>query len=57
MIRFKNKRNPKIIDLDYGKHASPKGGNRACLCWDENTYSIECCDGSLRAQGIGSTVG
>ena len=33
---------------------SPRGGRRACLCWDTNTYSIECCDGSLRAQGIGS---
>ena len=26
---------------------------RACLCAD-NTYSRKCCDGSLRAQGIGS---
>lgn len=34
---------------------SPKGGRRACLC-EDNTYSIKCCDGSLRAQGIGSTV-
>ena len=32
---------------------SPKGSSRACLCWDTNTYSIECCDGSMRAQGIG----
>ena len=32
---------------------SPKGSSRACLCWEENTYSIECCDGSVRAQGIG----
>ena len=31
---------------------SPKGGRRACLC-EDNTYSIKCCDGSLRAQGIG----
>lgn len=35
-------------------YTSPKGSRRACLCWDKNTYSIECCDGSLRAQGIGS---
>jgi hypothetical protein len=49
----KNYRN-KYIDLSYGKHASPRGGRRACLCWDEETYRIECCDGSLRAQGIGS---
>ncbi len=34
---------------------SPKGGRRACLC-EDNTYSIKCCDGSLRAQGIGSTT-
>ena len=47
----------KYIDLSYGKHASPRGGRRACLCWDKNTYRIECCDGSLRAQGIGSTTG
>lgn len=32
---------------------SPTGGSRACLCWDKNTYSIKCCDGSMRAQGIG----
>ena len=34
---------------------SPKGGRTACLC-EDNTYSIKCCDGSLRAQGIGSTT-
>jgi len=33
---------------------SPKGGRRGCLCWETNTYSIKCCDGSIRAQGIGS---
>tara|TARA_R110000737_G_scaffold285851_1_gene292393 strand:+ start:6 stop:1106 length:1101 start_codon:yes stop_codon:yes gene_type:complete len=32
---------------------SPTGGERGCLCWDTNTYSIECCDGSMQAQGIG----
>ena len=32
---------------------SPTGGNRACLCWDTNNYSISCCDGSMQAQGIG----
>ena len=35
---------------------SPKGKRRACLCKD-NTYSIKCCDGSLRAQGIGRITG
>ena len=32
--------------------SSPKGGIRGCLCKD-NTYSSKCCDGTLRAQGIG----
>ena len=32
---------------------SPTGGERGCLCWDTNKYSIECCDGDIRAQGIG----
>ena len=31
---------------------SPKGGSRGCLC-DDNTYSKNCCDGTLQAQGIG----
>ena len=35
--------------------ASPRGGNRGCLCPD-GTYSRSCCDGSLPAQGIGSLV-
>jgi hypothetical protein len=30
------------------------GGRKACLC-EDNTYSINCCDGSLRGQGIGKT--
>lgn len=33
--------------------SSQNGGQRACLCPDENTYSRECCDGSIWAQGIG----
>jgi len=36
---------------------SPKGGQRACLCKDSNTYSRKCCDGSLWSQGIGSIHG
>jgi hypothetical protein len=32
---------------------SPKGGNKGCLC-EDGSYSKECCDGSLQAQGIGS---
>tara|TARA_R110002012_G_C11510956_1_gene598401 strand:- start:75 stop:242 length:168 start_codon:yes stop_codon:yes gene_type:complete len=33
--------------------SSPLGGSKACLCWNTNTYSISCCDGSIGAQGIG----
>lgn len=33
---------------------SPKGGKRGCLCAD-GTYKAECCDGTLQAQGVGST--
>lgn len=39
---------------DTTYNVSPQRGNRACLCWDKETYSIKCCDGSLHAQGIGS---
>lgn len=35
---------------------SPQGGDRGCLCPD-GTYSVNCCDGSLEAQGIGATTG
>lgn len=34
---------------------SPTGGKRGCACPD-GTYSKNCCDGSLQAQGIGSLV-
>ena len=34
---------------------SPKGGKRGCLCPD-GTYSKECCDETLQAQGIGSLI-
>jgi hypothetical protein len=37
-------------------NSSPTGGKQGCLCEDE-TYSSECCDGSLQAQGIGSLEG
>jgi hypothetical protein len=37
--------------------ASPKSGSRrGCLC-EDGTYSTKCCDGSLQAQGVGSTTG
>ena len=44
-------------NIYIGSRTSPKGSSRACLCWDKNTYSIECCDGSMRAQGIGVITG
>ena len=33
---------------------SPKNDKRGCLCPDGKSYSTECCDGSLQAQGIGN---
>lgn len=32
---------------------SPKNSKRGCLCKDGRTYDRKCCDGSLKAQGIG----
>ena len=34
---------------------SPRSSNRGCICKD-GSYSKDCCDGSLQAQGIGSLV-
>lgn len=33
---------------------SPKGGKRGCLCKDGKSYNVKCCDGTLKAQGIGA---
>tara|TARA_R100001460_G_scaffold24464_4_gene49146 strand:- start:823 stop:984 length:162 start_codon:yes stop_codon:yes gene_type:complete len=33
-------------------HNSPKNSRRGCLCKD-STYHVDCCDGTLHAQGIG----
>jgi hypothetical protein len=33
---------------------SPRNGRRGCLCRDRDAYSIECCNGDIIAQGIGS---
>lgn len=33
-------------------NAVPTSKKRACMCKD-GTYSRKCCDGTLRAQGIG----
>tara|TARA_Y100001963_G_C6653698_1_gene386983 strand:+ start:327 stop:515 length:189 start_codon:yes stop_codon:yes gene_type:complete len=32
---------------------SPKASSRGCLCPDGKTYSRDCCDGTLEAQGVG----
>ena len=36
---------------------SPKNGRRGCLCRDRDVYSIECCNGDIISQGIGSISG
>ena len=42
---------------DYsGRTSSPQDARRGCLCADEETYSIECCEGELINQGLGSLV-
>jgi len=33
---------------------SPQGGNRGCLC-EDGTYNVNCCDGTLQAQGVGKS--
>ena len=33
--------------------SSPKNSRRACLCVDEDTYDVRCCQGALMSQGIG----
>jgi hypothetical protein len=35
-------------------YTSPVRSNRACLCSDEDTYKIECCEGFIINQGIGN---
>lgn len=32
---------------------SPRNSRRGCLCKNGRTYSRKCCDGTLRAQGVG----
>ena len=34
-------------------YSSPRNSKRACLCDKTNTYSRKCCNGDIRAQGIG----
>ena len=46
-------RNTKNKKTFIPSRTSPTGSSRACLCWEPNKYSIECCDGSIQAQGIG----
>jgi hypothetical protein len=45
--------NKKKKDAEKSR-TSPKGGIRGCLCKDGKTYNVKCCDGTLKAQGIGS---
>ena len=37
--------------------SSPKNSRRACLCLDEDTYDVRCCQGALMQQGIGVIQG
>lgn len=42
---------------ERGSVPSPQNASRGCLCKDGKTYSKRCCDGSYKAQGIGSLEG
>ncbi len=33
--------------------SSPKNSRRACLCLNEDTYHVRCCNGALMEQGVG----
>jgi len=33
--------------------SSPRNSRRGCLCPNKDVYSVKCCDGRLRNQGIG----
>ena len=48
---MKRKINKRRKDATVSK-ISRVGGKRACLCADA-TYHVDCCDGTLQAQGIG----
>ena len=37
-------------------NAVPSGSRRGCMC-KNGTYSRKCCDGTLRAQGVGRISG
>jgi hypothetical protein len=43
-----------IISNAEKSRTSPKSSKRGCLCKD-NTYHVDCCDGSLMAQGVGKS--
>jgi hypothetical protein len=36
--------------------AIPHNKKRACLCADADTYSMDCCNGALIGQSVGSTA-
>lgn len=37
--------------------SSPKNSRRACLCLNEDTYHVKCCNGALMEQGVGNIQG
>lgn len=48
------RREKRIKQFVTPSKTSPRGSRRGCLCKDD-TYHIDCCDGSIHAQGIGRT--
>lgn len=48
MPHNKRRKNP------FPSRTSPIRSTKGCLC-DDGTYKIECCDGTMFAQGVGKT--
>ena len=47
---------PNKSPFKHNRNLRRVGSRKACLCAD-STYSRDCCDGSLLAQGIGNVTG
>lgn len=43
----------KNTDFETPSRTSPRRRKRGCLCIDTNKYSVKCCKGKLKNQGIG----
>lgn len=42
------------LEPTKGKSSPGKNSRRGCLCPHKDTYSVDCCNDNLQAQGIGN---